>query len=766
MAEVETKEFISNPTVDMMNPKKDNFTHTEKADVNASKYILSLDKEQFLTKFPLDLKDVFKHSPKKITTKQREKSIQIAKETAFKNAKNMASYIIINKGSYEVKYDYQSVEGCGRQQATLYSIFKNCSKKLRDFLAQNIYTDIDITNSYPTILLKIMKQHNSDGLYNKIPQYSVLQSYVTNRKEILKEAKFDKTDVLKMMMRDNDEPSEDFMIELNMELRKIKKWLWDLSSYPDEWREKATNNSIEKNTHNIKSSFTSYVITQTENILLQKLVQSLGDTQSKILCYDGLMVDGQIPDIVKINQLFKNDGIKWAIKPTDTFEVPEFEAKDYWSMKEIYDETHTFILNTKCPIMVRGKRECIQNSLETEKANTAPMGAGFLLNWVADPDRPQKDRIDFIPISPIQEEKDVIEEGVFNTFMGFKIPYDEKCKPIKNQVFQDYLMNLTTNRQDLANWIYLWVAHIMQKPNENPLTGIILTGTTGTGKTTLYKIITALLGTKYGNSTSDPNQIFAKEAGDNSMMKNVMIVQLEETKGMAGKVICNRLKEFFSAEYLNIRQLYSSPYKQQNNIRMIINSNESRPIPVEPAIVRRVMQLWIQDDLLGGEWFMDNIYGEEGLLQNEDALKELYHELLHTDISSFKVGVCPTPKEQLDCAEEEASPLQQFFFDEFNESHKGDFNKNKCYEDQEGATYWTYDGDQIYMNIHDFVNNFKVWMGAKHFDNWTIAPSQIKREVKRLPSIEIKRRVINGNRVKVIYVNDPKMLGEFIEKMD
>ena len=178
------------------------------------------------------------------------------------------------------------------------------------------------------------------------------------------------------------------------------------------------------------------------------------------------------------------------------------------------------------------------------------------------------------------------------------------------------------------------------------------------------------------------------------------------------------------------------------------------------------MQLWIQDDLLGAEWFMDNIYGEGGLLQNEDALKELYHELLQADISSFKVGVCPTPKEQVDCAEEEDSPLQQFFYDEFNESHKGDFNKNKCYEDQEGATCWTYDGDQIYMNIHDFVNNFKVWTGAKHFDNWTVLPSQIKREVKRLPSIEIKRRVINGNRVKVIYVNDPKILGEFIEKMD
>jgi len=501
----------------------------------------------------------------------------------------------------------------------------------------------------------------------------------------------------------------------------------------------------------------AYILMSEENQALQHLIRTQLDVaSSKVLCYDGVMVSGTNFSLEAINSEFSDLGITWAIKEMPFDKIPPFEENDYYSIKKRYEETYTYIQRQARPYTSKDKYGFYQCSETTARTDALPLG-DFFDKWLKDPDRQEKQRIDFCPYNPMTPE--TVEEGVFNTFSEFKTPYDKDfVVKAKNQIFQDYLKTLTGNRPELIKHIYNWVAHLIQRPQENPKTGLILTGTTGTGKTSLFKLITALLGEPLTSSTSDPSQIFPKSNGDNSLLKNTLLAQLEETKGMEGSVVANRLKEFFSADTLNIRTLYNSPYAQTNTVRMIINSNENRPFPFEAAVVRRTTAIWIESSLFPTSWWTNTFY--DGLVNNTEALKELYHELLHADISDFIVGECPTPIEQEDNAKEEEKPLKLFFFDEFNSEKSENMNLGKT----EFVNRWKIDvKGMYYMGKQHFLDNFKHWLHINGYENYKVSPASVARETQKLNGITYVRLMKDGVRFRAFVIADKIALAEFIK---
>ena len=715
---------------------------TEVADVDAAKYILSLSKEELLHEFPANREEVVRG---KKTDKQIEIALRESAKQVYSLSRSVAKWIVEHGGDYTVNYKYQSgIEGI-RLQAVGVSIFK-LGKKLKCFLAQEEYIDLDIQNCYPVCLKKILDGHPT------APDYKYLKMYVKDRAKILKDHGLTKELVTIPMMTDNPIVADnDFLTPFTRELKQIKKFLWDLNENPTH-KAKAIENQKQKGYTNYKSSYMGYSLMVVENRMVQKLLKMLNPELSKILCYDGVMVADFEGDLVSINKSFEADGIVWVEKPTPCDDVPELPEDSYYNIKERYEKVHTYIKDQKCPIASRNDWGIAFQTLGGGAADAMEYGKDFFGEWLLDPHKQQKKRIDFVPLSPIQEENGEIGEEIFNTFQGFETKFDKgKVGYPKNQLFQTYLNALSSNRPEISQHIYNWVAHMVQKPSENPKTGLILTGVTGCGKTTLFKIITSMLGSRYTNTTSDPKQVFPSDGGDNTLMKNCLLVQLEETMGMQGKMICNRLKEFFSMDRLNIRVLYNSPYQQNNTVRLLINSNEYRPIPYEAAVVRRTTMMWIEK-ARSAEWF-DELY--DNLINDKLAMSELYHELLYADISDFVIGRCPTTKEQEEASMEEVSPLSQYFFDEFNGVASNHYN-SEWISNKKGETY---------IDKDVFINNYREWLSDKNYESWKVNPSQVMREVKRLPGIDYKRINRDGQRFRALFITDPQLLSKYVETL-
>ena len=717
----------------------------EVASVKAAKYVLSLSPSSLLREFPLNYK-----FNSKLTKKQQIAEKLSSEKAALSLARATCDHIVKNNGKYMVKYHYQSNLKGNRLQATEFSIFK-LQRKLKQFLAQGKYTDLDICKSYQTLLKRKCDQNIL------APATPMLEMYIMNSKEILAENSLVKMDVHAFMLKDKPKTENAFLKKFGKELKAIKTWLWNMDEFPL-LKEQAKHNQDAKGYDNYKSSYMAYILMGEENKALQHLIRTqLNAASYKVLCYDGVMTTGDDFSLEAINSEFSDLGITWAIKEMPFDEIPAFEENDYHSIKKRYEETYTYIQRQKQPITSKDRYGCYQCSEATARADALPLG-DFFDKWIADPDRQEKQRIDFCPYNPMTPE--TVDEGVFNTFTEFKTPYDKDfVVKAKNQIFQDYLKTLTNNRDDLIKHVYNWVAHLIQRPQENPKTGLIFTGTTGTGKTSLFKLITALLGEALTSSTSDPNQVFSKNSGDNSLLKNTLLAQLEETKGMEGTVVANRLKEFLSADTINIKTLYNSPYSQTNTVRMIINSNENRPFPFEAAIVRRTTAIWIENSLFPSSWWKNSFY--DGLVNNDEALKELYHELLHADISDFTVGECPTPTEQEDNAKEEEKPLKLFFFDEFNHQKVDSMNSGKS----EFTNHWKIDAKGLYyMGKHQFLENFKHWLHINGYENYKVSPTSVARETKKLDGITYVQLMKDKVRFRAFIITDKIALANFIKK--
>jgi len=145
----------------------------EVASVKAAKYILSLSSSSLIREFPLTHK-----FDSKLTKKQQIAEKSSSEKAALSLARTTCDHIVKNNGKYMVKYHYQSNLKGNRLQATEFSIFK-LQRKLKQFLAQGKYTDLDICKSYQTLLKRKCDQ------CILAPATPMLEMYIANSKEIL-----------------------------------------------------------------------------------------------------------------------------------------------------------------------------------------------------------------------------------------------------------------------------------------------------------------------------------------------------------------------------------------------------------------------------------------------------------------------------------------------------------------------------------------------------------------------------------------------------
>ena len=327
-------------------------TMTEKINILNATYFLHLSQDF------LDYYVGSKHNGKGIVSKVNTN-----------NFRQFLFNILQNKGQLEIDYEYGKNLNLGR----IYT--KNCSLQrlncnIKHFLTENLYDDVDMVNSHPTIILCL-----GDMLNIHSP---TLEEYINNRSNFLKENNLEKTTIIiKGCYNDViDNYATGKPRRLYEEIQLIRNRYYNIDELKEVFSKKRVdtdkakpkkdkprprgrpiskpveNEEIEQDIdiENIKSSFFSNLLGYLENKIINYVAQKNNLTM-RVNMYDGFLADKNSVDIDKLNLTTKDLKIKWSKKKMN-FEVKrgleEFNYSNsqvYNQKKEEFEKEHFFIKN-------------------------------------------------------------------------------------------------------------------------------------------------------------------------------------------------------------------------------------------------------------------------------------------------------------------------------------------------------------------------------------------------------------------------------------
>ena len=162
--------------------------------------------------------------------------------------------------------------------------------------------------------------------------------------------------------------------------------------------------------------------------------------------------------------------------------------KDYMEMRAEWEKNHFYFMESGCIVEINKDNTLSFMSLEMAKNNYGnkfkfvvkdTLGetvVSFLNMWMKDPDRRS---IRKIALSPAEDE------DTYSLFNGFAFERYNEDTPNRTEIMELFhtVMDHITNKDAAAKeYLLRWFAFMMQKPYENPLSCIIITGLQGCGK--------------------------------------------------------------------------------------------------------------------------------------------------------------------------------------------------------------------------------------------------------------------------------------------
>jgi hypothetical protein len=239
--------------------------------------------------------------------------------------------LIKNKFRSNKSYSYSNGSSSGRLFVKHNGI-QRLQSKLRGVLCDGVYTDLDMVNAHPTILLYLCKLNHFQS-YN-------LEMYIMNREqkinELMNETNKSRTEIKNLILTSMNSDIEinkykidnkyktiksSFFLGLDKEFKEIQKSF--LKQYPE--YEKVLK-QLGK-TENIQGKVLNKVLCDYENKILQEGINKLyeneyiNNTDDMILMFDGLMLENKnikVDNKLLIDKLNDNEyNIKWDIKEHD-----------------------------------------------------------------------------------------------------------------------------------------------------------------------------------------------------------------------------------------------------------------------------------------------------------------------------------------------------------------------------------------------------------------------------------------------------------------
>ncbi len=506
--------------------------------------------------------------------------------------------------TYKLSRKAAGVLGYGRYYGTKGSL-ETLEKECRGTICKDYYHDIDITNCHFVLLEQFAKTK-----YNKdLPE---VNSYIQNRETVLQNVGGKRDDAKEEVIRAlyGANTKNRHIYPLSVETRTFAKFLATEEEYKELF-------NICKKEDNIYGSFLSFILQTEERKCMISMKEFLENQKWSVdvLAYDGVMIRKRA-DYICDSQLLRNTetaikqktGYKVELvnKEFQYYEIPVLSeevapgvTKDaYEEMKALFEETH-FVHETSGQtgkVMENGEIIFMDAKhakivlLKWNFKHSHKFGdyTPFFDIWIKDVNHRLVSSIDMKP----SDDPAVFSPPMRWAYLASEPPHDPS--PYIS-LFQTLLTSLIP-RTDMRLFVTEWLAHILQKPFENPKCGVILTGGKGCGKDTLGDFFSRwVLGYTYA-ANYDSNQQFW-ERHDSGRM-NKLFVKLEEASGFLNKQNESNLKARVTADVSTFNPKGTKEIVVANYNRYLMTTNDYNPIATDSQ-ERRFIIVACSDELIG-----------------------------------------------------------------------------------------------------------------------------------------------------------------------
>ncbi len=586
------------------------------------------------------------------------KNIDLSKYDIDKdNHKIIKSYInqmIKTKGEHMFKYTQKN-----NNRFYAPDSIQNINHKIRGFLYEGTATDIDQTNSGPTILKMLCKKYEIDHIN--------LNDYCINRnKYILKDGDI-KMKIIKMMFSNKKSSKNKEFKHLEEEIKTIQKQLIQ----NDEMKE-IYKDYVKSEEKNFEGKALNCVLFHYENLIIQQMKKFLmfQDHQIIALMFDGLLIKGNhyknkelLADCEKfINTRFAGLDMKLNYKVHDkTIEMPKdfkFKEADLYTIQKDKLEQNICKIrmppcylhhkNNKINFLTYGElKEYCKGDYDKIIDDETNKKRDFVEMWAEDRNKIAYDEVIFNP---------KIEgcDNDYNFYNGFEHEYKEDYYKEDNIFFN--LIKHVINNEDIYNYFLDWLAHIIQKPYKKTNSCIIFySDTKGVGKDSIMEGIKNLFKSYYGQL----NKIDDLERNFNAHLCNKFIIYGEEITSKA-KNFNDKLKCSITRTSCNIEKKGIDPIQINDYSNYIFSTNNENCFKVEEGDRRMCFINCIEQMLIKSKIDPSEYYN---FISKPENMSSIYSTLKNRQIK-YKIGIEPPPMTQYkkDLLQENKPAYLQFLY--------------------------------------------------------------------------------------------------------
>lgn len=273
----------------------------------------------------------------------------------------------------------------------------------------------------------------------------------------------------------------------------------------------------------------------------------------------------------------------------------------------------------------------------------------FIYRWtVNNPSIKSKDDLGVYP------NESACPSNIYNLWKPF--PFKNKTEPYTEDkdallFFRNHILTLCNNDVVIASHFEKWIGHMLQYPELKSICPVIISQQ-GSGKGSLMKLLTALIGHSKFYETSNPARDIW--GAFNTPLANSFLVNLDELNKKDTIDSMGKIKALITEPTITINTKGVVQYEIQSYHRFIITTNIPDPIPSEKGD-RRMWVISASDALKGNTDYFNKF---NKLLTNQDVLRTVFDYFNKIpDLKEFGSALFPITEYQLNIQECNKTPI-------------------------------------------------------------------------------------------------------------
>jgi len=260
--------------------------------------------------------------------------------------------------------------------------------------------------------------------------------------------------------------------------------------------------------------------------------------------------------------------------------------------------------------------------IEKKKKGDIEKEVSFIQAWIKDPKMRTYNRMETAP-PPLN-----VGAKVYNKWTGFPIEKVALDTSADTSIIYKHIDYVTNHQKDAYEYLLNWLAHMVQKPGEKPMTAILIGGEQRSGKSVIGEhLMRKIIGLDRQIITDKISAL----CGEHASSENKLLTTLNEGDGRDTHAIDNHIKDYITREYTRINPKYHADYMGRVIDRVIVTTNSSNPLPIKKGDSRWTV-ITTDNSICSNREHFNPLYKA---LKDDRTMRKFYQELLDRDISRW-----------------------------------------------------------------------------------------------------------------------------------